>query len=317
MLMTAETSSSDATSSRRARLRLGSAPDSWGVWFPDEPRQIPWPRFLDEFVAAGYEWLELGPYGYLPTDPARLRDELDRRRLRLSGGGVAGGLHRSDAWDAVLAETRQIAQLTKDLGGTYLVFLPEMYRDDTGAFTGSAQLEADQWRNLVKGVSRLGELVAGDYGLELVFHNHADSHVGTQEQTERFLAETDPKTVSLCLDTGHLSYYGGDNLAVIRRFPERIGCLHIKQVDPAVLKRVGAEDLSFAQAVPLGVMCEPPHGVPEMEPVLDAVAALDRDLFAIVEQDLYPCDPGVPLPIATRTREYLGQCGLGPGPREG
>jgi inosose dehydratase len=64
-------------------------------------------------------------------------------------------------------------------------------------------------------------------------------------------------------------------------------------------------------------MCEPPHGVPEMEPVLDAVAALNRDLFAIVEQDLYPCDPDVPLPIATRTREFLGQCGLGPGPREG
>ena len=75
--------------------------------------------------------------------------------------------------------------------------------------------------------------------------------------------------------------------------------------------------LPHAQAVPLGVMCEPPHGVPEMEPVLDAVAALNRDLFAIVEQDLYPCDPDVPLPIATRTREFLGQCGLGPGPREG
>jgi inosose dehydratase len=316
MLMTTETSQPDAASSRRARLRLGSAPDSWGVWFPDDPRQIPWPRFLDEFVAAGYVWLELGPYGYLPTDPAQLRDELDRRGLRLSGGGVAGGLHRSGAWDAVLAETRPVAQLTKDLGGTYLVFLPEMYRDDKGAYTASAELKSDEWRNLVNGVSRLAEVVAGDYGLELVFHNHADSHVGTEEQTERFLAETDPKTVSLCLDTGHLSYYGGDNLAVIHRFPERIGCLHIKQVDPAILKRVQAEDLSFAQAVPLGVMCEPPHGVPEMEPVLDAVAALNRDLFAIVEQDLYPCDPDVPLPIATRTREFLGQCGLGPGPRE-
>jgi inosose dehydratase len=316
MLMTTETSSPDAVSSRRARLRLGSAPDSWGVWFPDDSRQIPWSRFLDEFVAAGYVWLELGPYGYLPTDPARLRDELDRRGLRLSGGGVAAGLHRSDAWDAVLAETRPVAQLTKDLGGTYLVFLPEMYRDDTGAYTASAELKPDEWRNLVNSVSRLAEVVAGDYGLELVFHNHADSHVGTEEQTERFLAETDPKTVSLCLDTGHLSYYGGDNLAVIHRFPERIGCLHIKQVDPAVLKRVQADDLSFAQAVPLGVMCEPPHGVPEMEPILDAVAALDRDLFAIVEQDLYPCDPDVPLPIATRTREFLGQCGLGPGPRE-
>ena len=50
------------------KLRLGSAPDSWGVWFPSDPKQIPWQRFLDEIAEAGYEWTELGPYGYLPTD---------------------------------------------------------------------------------------------------------------------------------------------------------------------------------------------------------------------------------------------------------
>jgi inosose dehydratase len=60
--------------STRSRLRLGSCPDSWGVWFPDDPGQTPWHRFLDELAEAGYRWLELGPYGYLPTDPARLRD---------------------------------------------------------------------------------------------------------------------------------------------------------------------------------------------------------------------------------------------------
>src|SRR2546425_12847708 len=52
------------------RLRIGSAPDSWGVWFPDDEQQVPWRRFLDEVTEAGYEWIELGPYGYLPTDPA-------------------------------------------------------------------------------------------------------------------------------------------------------------------------------------------------------------------------------------------------------
>ncbi|MCU1652418.1 MAG: 2-keto-myo-inositol dehydratase, partial [Pseudonocardia sp.] len=55
------------------KLRLGTAPDSWGVWFPDNPSQVPWQRFLDEAERAGYEWIELGPYGYLPTDPAQLR----------------------------------------------------------------------------------------------------------------------------------------------------------------------------------------------------------------------------------------------------
>ncbi|MFE7275312.1 2-keto-myo-inositol dehydratase [Streptomyces sp. NPDC057623] len=34
-------------------LCLGSAPDSWGVWFPEDDRQVPYTRFLDELVAAG------------------------------------------------------------------------------------------------------------------------------------------------------------------------------------------------------------------------------------------------------------------------
>ena len=85
--------------STRARLRLGSCPDSWGVWFPDDPSQTPWHRFLDELAEAGYRWLELGPYGYLPTDPARLRDEVDRRGLRVSGQAVFGALHDSGRED--------------------------------------------------------------------------------------------------------------------------------------------------------------------------------------------------------------------------
>ena len=47
-------------------ITIGSAPDSWGIWFPSDPQQTPWHRFMDEIVEAGYEWTELGPYGYLP-----------------------------------------------------------------------------------------------------------------------------------------------------------------------------------------------------------------------------------------------------------
>ena len=54
------------------KLIIGTAPDSWGVWFPDDLKQTPWERFLDEVAESGYKWIELGPYGYLPTEPARL-----------------------------------------------------------------------------------------------------------------------------------------------------------------------------------------------------------------------------------------------------
>ncbi|MFD4557273.1 2-keto-myo-inositol dehydratase, partial [Streptomyces sp. NPDC058469] len=37
-------------------LCLGSAPDSWGIWFPEDEQQVPYIRFLDELATAGYEW---------------------------------------------------------------------------------------------------------------------------------------------------------------------------------------------------------------------------------------------------------------------
>jgi inosose dehydratase len=82
-------------------ILVGSAPDSWGVWFPDDPNQTPYTRFLDEVAGSGYQWIELGPYGYLPTDPQKLSDELASRNLKLSAGTVFEHLHQDNSWDAV------------------------------------------------------------------------------------------------------------------------------------------------------------------------------------------------------------------------
>jgi inosose dehydratase len=290
----------------RSRLRLGSCPDSWGVWFADDPRQTPWHRFLDELAEAGYRWLELGPYGYLPTDPGRLREEVDRRGLRVSGQAVFGALHDPDRWQADLRDARQVAELVTAMGAGHVVLLPA----DAGP--NPPELDDDQWRTLADASNRLGRILRQEYGLRAVFHPHADSVVGTQPQVERFLAETDPASVNLCLDTGHIAYYRGDNVELIRRYPDRIGYLHLKQADPAVIDQVEAEGLGFAEAVRRGVMCEPPKGEPDTEALLDAVDRhLDGELFAIVEQDLYPCDPDVPLPIAIRTCQHLRQLGVG------
>jgi len=310
--MTTNTESS--TDRARPRITLGTAPDSWGVWFPDDPNQTPWQRFLDELVEAGYQWLELGPYGYLPTDPARLREELERRGLKVSGQAASAGLHHAERWPADLAAARRVAELVVALGGRYLVGLPELYTDLEGRLLEDPELDSSAWRTLVHAMSQLGRILKEEYGLTLVFHPHADSHVGTQPQVERLLEETDPATVSLCLDTGHISYYDSDNVELIRTYPGRIGYLHIKQVDPTILKQVREEGLGFAEAVRRGVMCEPPNGVPAVEPILDALDQVDADLFMIVEQDLYPCGPDVPLPIAVRTRSYLNGCGVGPMP---
>lgn len=304
-----------ASQALMSKLRLGTAPDSWGVWFPSDPRQLPWERFLDEAAQSGYQWIELGPYGYLPTDPPHLRDELGSRGLSLSGGAVMAGLHRGRQGLAeAVAACRREAGLLTALGASHVVLLPEQYTDLSGNLTQRAELNAEQWRELLDGTSALAKVLDEEFGMTLVFHPHADSHVETQAHVERFMEGTDPGRVFLCLDTGHISYRGGDNIAIIRKFAERIGYVHLKQVNSEVIDRVVAENLCFAEAVRLGAMVEPPYGEPAMEPLLDELAGLDAHLFVIVEQDMYPCPAGAPLPIATRTRAYYASCGLGPGP---
>src|SRR5213079_3094964 len=96
-------------------IRIGTAPDSWGVWFSSDPKQIPWERFLDEVKIAGYEWIEIGPLDYLPSDAATLQNELAKRGLNVTGTFVMSHLEDADKWDAVAADARRVGALIKTL----------------------------------------------------------------------------------------------------------------------------------------------------------------------------------------------------------
>jgi inosose dehydratase len=292
-----------------SRITLGTAPDSWGVWFPSDPEQVAADRFLDEVVEAGYEWIELGPYGYLPTDPAELQDQLDAHGLHVIAGTVFEHLHRPDSWDAVWTQVTNVAAVTQAVGGKHIVVIPEVWRHHkTGEPLEARDLTAEQWAQKTSGLDELGRRILDEYGLRVQFHSHADSHVGYQPEIERLLESTNPEWVNLCFDTGHIAYYGGDCLELIQNYPDRIGYLHLKQVNPVIVEKVLDKDLSFPEAVRMGAMIEPPLGIPEMPPLLEAVAGLGRDIEGIIEHDLYPCAPDLPLPIAKRTKAYLSSC---------
>jgi inosose dehydratase len=297
-----------------SQLRLGTAPDSWGVWFPSDPHQVTWEVYLDEIARVGYVYTELGPQGFMPQDPKQLRDELAQRGLTVSGGTVFAGLHKGkEALDKAIEEFGREAKLLAAVGAEYLVHLPEQYTDmHTGEATQAGDIDPEQWKNLVTGTDELAKVIHEEYGVKLVFHPHVDTHVDTQTRIERFLTDTDPDLVNLCLDTGHVAYCEGDNIEIIERFPERVTYVHLKSVDPVVRARALAEGLPLSEAVKLGVMCEPPYGEPDMPPVLDALGRLDREIFTVIEQDLYPVEPHIPMPIGARTAGYYVGCGLGP-----
>ena len=242
-----------------SKLRLGTAPDSWGVWFPNDPHQVTWDVYLDEIARVGYVYTELGPQGFMPQDPEQLKDELARRDLTVCGGTVFAGLHKgAEALEKAKADFGREAALLSAVGAEYLVHLPEQYTDmHTGVATEGADIDPEQWRNLVTGTDELARFIYESYGVKLVFHPHVDTHVDTQPRIERFLEDTDPSLVNLCLDTGHVAYCEGDNVDIVLKFPERITYVHLKSVDPQVRAQVLATGLPLSEAVQLGVMCEP------------------------------------------------------------
>ena len=131
---------------------------------------------------------------------------------------------------------------------------------NNAGFTADAPLHKltdEQWERLGKGHDQLGKALLEEYGVHQQFHTHADSHVGTYKETVRLLEVTNPEYTNLCLDTGHFAYYGGDNLKLIAAHPERIGYLHLKQVDTDLLFDVLKNDVPFATAVSQGIMTEP------------------------------------------------------------
>ncbi len=293
-------------------VKVGNAPDSWGVWFPDDPKQIPWQRFLDEVAEADYEWIELGPYGYLPTDLSVLRAELDKRGLKATAGFAMRDLEDMAVWPALKEEVLKICELVAALGGKFLVLIDDTYSNlSTGEPKVPTRLDDSAWKRLIDTTHKAADIARDKFDLTLVFHPHAETHVEYEDQTEAFIEQTDPDRVSLCLDTGHYAYRGGDPVSFMRRHHDRVPYLHLKSVDREIQKKVEAEHIPFAVAVGMDMFCEPSEGAVDFLAFRDVLFDVDYNGIAIVEQDMYPAPFDKPLPIAKRTRSYLRQIGIG------
>jgi inosose dehydratase len=124
------------------------------------------------------------------------------------------------------------------------------------------------------------------------------------------LDDTDRDRISLCLDIGHHAYAGGDPVGFMRKHHDRIPYLHLKSVDVKLQKKVEATGASFADAVKMGVFCEPSAGAIDFIALASLLNEIDFDGYAIVEQDMYPTAFDKPLPVARRTLEYLREIGI-------
>ncbi len=296
-------------------IQIGNAPVSWGIYeFEGIAPKYPYTTVLDQIVETGYTGLELGPWGYLPTDPDLLREELNQRSLKLLSSFVPVNFVDEDAHAAGEAHALQVGRLLAALGAVAIVLaddngkVPELVQQ-AGRRHGS-YLSRDQWDVYAKGVNRVARAVYDQVGLKVVFHHHCAGYVETQEEVRNLMSRADADLVGLCLDTGHWQYAGGDAVKAAKEYGERVRYLHLKDCDPSIRELAINERMDYFAAVAAGVFCELGQGAVDFRTLIGDVESMGYEGWAIVEQDILTDDPDTPRQSARRNREYLRSLGL-------
>ena len=284
------------------RMLVGNAPCSWGVNYATG-NAFSWEQYLDQVAEAGYRATELGPLGFLPRDPYRLKDELGRRGLALIGATHVHTFGDAATIPALMAALGELGSLLKALGAKHLVIMDESNWYPSGK---EGVLDHAGWAGLCNMVRQAQLLVESEHGLELSFHPHVGTAVQRETEIDRLLAETG---VDLCFDTGHHAFWNQDPLAYMQKVWGRIAYVHLKNVDGAVCERVLGGTLSVEASYGQGIMCPLPDGVVDIRSVM---GFLEGEFFSgpvVVEQDVSANAEEPPLALAARNLAYLKAIG--------
>jgi inosose dehydratase len=271
-------------------VRVANAPLSYGAFEMTVGTSFPVPEpeaVLAAVGEAGYAGIDLGPPGYLGEGDV-LRARLDAHGLAIVGGFVPIRFSEREWWDEGLAGLRHTLDLfdAADAHGARPVLCdaggPERAANPgRGGEDASLALSDRRWAALVDGVARAAD-AARARGYDPVFHHHTATYVEGPAEIERFLAETD---VALLLDSGHLAVAGGDPVAALRDWSDRIGAVHVKDVRADVLARVRADRADMLTAWQRGLFCALGTGDVDLEGFCAALAARGYEGWVVVEQD--------------------------------
>ena len=268
-------------------VRIGVNPIGWTnddleTLGDDTPLEV----CLAEARQAGYAGIELGRK--FPRRPAELRAALQPHGLDLVSGWYGAHLLRRDAKEEIAAMQAH-AGLLAALGSTTMVFAEE-----TGSVHGRVGVplstrprvsDAD-WPRFGEALTQVAEYLAGR-GMRLAYHHHMGTVVETEAEIDRLMGATG-LAVGLLLDTGHLTYAGGDVLAVARRHADRITHVHCKDVRPAVLAAARRDDRSFLDAVVDGVFTVPGDGCVDYRALLGLLREESYSGWLVVEAEQDP-----------------------------
>ncbi len=297
-------------------IRVANAPCSWGVIEGIEGERYDYVRVLDEIQATGYAGTELGDWGFMPTDPVKLAEELASRNLSLVGSWVSVKLHDPNEHAASIRDAVRTAKLLAEVGGSSAVIVlgNDPYGDPfrtkhAGRVTPQMAMDEATWRVFAQGANAVARHVRDEAGLRTVFHHHVGTWVETPAETQRLMEMTDPELLGLCFDTGHWAFGGGDPVEGLRAHAERIWHVHFKDHQPEVARQSRLNEWDGPTSVGHGVFCELGQGDVDFPAVLETLKAIGYDGWIVVEQDVLP-GMGAPKESAQRNRDYLRSIGL-------
>jgi len=253
---------------------------------------------LREAGEIGFDGIEKGHK--MPIEPEALTAALLPHGLRfVSGWHSLNLLTRSVADEKVAIQPH--LDLLKAMGCKVCIVCETSNaihgRDDL-PLSESPILRDEQWADFGADVEAIAQF-CDDQGVVLVYHHHMGTIVETEAEIDAFMANTGPAT-QLLLDTGHAWFAGVDPKKLAKKYMDRVGHLHAKNVRPTIQAQVVADGLSFLEGVRRGVFTVPgdPEGGVDFQPVLQAAADHRYDGWVVIEAEQ---DPAVRNPFEYQT----------------
>lgn len=288
------------------KIKLGIAPIGWtNDDMPDLGAENSFQQCISEMALSGFVGCEVG--GAFPKDPVILKHYLDVRGLRVCNAWFSAFFTTKD-FETAKKEFMDHAKFLHAMGANILGGSDQGYsiqgKLDVGIFGGKPEATAEQWKKIIDGYNTVGKICKEEYGIDVCYHHHMGTHVETIKEVERFLADTDPRYVSLNYDCGHFSFSGEDPLEALKKFIGRTKHIHLKDVRKDMRDKAKSKDSSFLDAVRSGVFTVPGDGSLDFDPLFDVIEKSDYKGWMVVEAEQDPAKAN-PFEYAVMSRKFI------------
>ena len=268
-------------------VRIGINPLTWtNDDLPALGEQNSLETCLKEAKQAGYEGVELGRK--FPRDAKLLGPILEPHGLHLVSGWYSARLLERPAEDEIKA-MRAHATLLKALGAKVMVFCEVsrcVHGDRKIPLSKRPKLAQAEWKQFGQRLDQVAEHMQKQFGLKMAYHHHMGTVIQSEDEVDRMMDST--KNVGLLLDSGHLTFAGGDPMRALKRHARRIVHVHCKDIRKDKLAAARKQDMSFLDAVLGDVFAVPGDGSIDFAPLLEGLAKAGYHGWLVVEADQDP-----------------------------